>query len=55
MRVAIVHDYLNQCGGAEKVLAVLAEIFPQAPIYTLFYDEKKTRGYFANRVKKPVF
>ncbi|MEK7624620.1 MAG: glycosyltransferase [Patescibacteria group bacterium] len=55
MRVAIVHDYLNQCGGAEKVLAVLAEIFPQAPIYTLFYDEKKTRGYFANRVKKTSF
>lgn len=55
MRVAIVHDYLNQCGGAERVLAVLAEIFPQAPIYTLFYDEKKTRGYFANRVKKTSF
>ena len=55
MKIALLHDYLNQCGGGEKVLEVLAEIFPQAPIYTLFYDEKKTRGYFANRVKKTSF
>jgi len=54
-KVALMHDYLNQCGGAERVLEVLAEIFPEAPIYTLFYDEKKTRGYFANRVKKTSF
>ncbi len=54
-KVALMHDYLNQCGGAENVLRVLTEIFPEAPIYTLFYDEKKTRGYFANRVKKTSF
>ncbi|MFA5083973.1 MAG: glycosyltransferase [Candidatus Paceibacterota bacterium] len=55
MKTALTHDYLNQCGGAENVLRVLAEIFPEAPIYTLFYDEKKTRGYFKNRVKKTSF
>ena len=31
------HDYLNQYGGAEKVLEVFTEIFPDAPIYTLVY------------------
>lgn len=44
MKVALVHDYLNQLGGAEKVLAALAEIFPSAPIYTLLCDPKRTRG-----------
>ena len=37
-RIAIVHDYLNQLGGAERVLEVLHEIFPAAPIYTSLYD-----------------
>ncbi len=37
MRVAIVHDWLNQVGGAESVLEVLKEIYPQAPIYTSIY------------------
>lgn len=37
MRVAIVHDWLNQNGGAERVLEVLHEMFPQAPIYTSLY------------------
>ncbi len=34
MRVALVHDYLNQYGGAERVLEVLHDLFPQAPIFT---------------------
>lgn len=37
MRIAIIHDYLNQMGGAENVLLTLHEIFPEAPIYTSFY------------------
>ncbi len=37
-RVALVHDYLNQAGGAEKVVEVLTEMFPGAPIYTSVYD-----------------
>lgn len=37
MRVAIVHDYLAQMGGAEKVVEVLHEMFPEAPVYTSVY------------------
>jgi glycosyltransferase involved in cell wall biosynthesis len=37
VQVALVHDYLNQMGGAEKVLLVLHDLFPQAPIYTSIY------------------
>jgi len=36
-RVALVHDWLTGRRGGEKVLEVLAEIFPQAPIFTLFH------------------
>jgi glycosyltransferase involved in cell wall biosynthesis len=35
-KVALVHDWLTGQRGGEKVLEVLAEIFPRAPIYTLF-------------------
>lgn len=38
MKIALVHDYLKQDGGAEKVLSVLQEIWPEAPTYTLFFD-----------------
>ncbi len=55
MRVALVHDYLNQIGGAERVLKVLTEMFPKAPIYTLLYDKKKMRGMFADRDIKTSF
>ena len=37
-RVAIVHDFLLQMGGAEKVVEVLHEMFPNAPIYTSAFD-----------------
>lgn len=36
LRVALVHDYLKEFGGAERVLRVLAEMWPEAPIYTAF-------------------
>src|SRR3989344_490116 len=39
MKVALVHDYLNEFGGAERVLLALSEIWPKAPIYTAFYKE----------------
>ena len=38
MRVALVHDYLNQYGGAERVLEVLHNLFPDAPVFTSLYD-----------------
>lgn len=37
MRVALVHDYLKEYGGAERVLETLHEIYPDAPVYTLVY------------------
>lgn len=46
LRVALVHDYMTQFGGAERVLHVLHNIFPQAPIYTLFSDHELTDVYF---------
>lgn len=42
MKVALVHDYLVQDGGAERVLLALHELFPAAPIFTLFHDKKTT-------------
>ena len=37
-RTALVHDWLNQQGGAENVLAELHGMFPSAPVFTSFYD-----------------
>jgi hypothetical protein len=37
-RVAIVHDYLIQMGGAEQVVAAMHRAFPQAPLYTSVVD-----------------
>ena len=37
MKVALVHDYLKEYGGAERVLEALHDIFPDAPIYTSVY------------------
>jgi len=55
MKVALVHDYLNQYGGAERVLEAFCQIFPKAPIYTLFYDAKGTGFAFKNRRIKTSF
>lgn len=55
MKVALVHDYLNQRGGGERVLDVLMEMFPQAPIYTLLHDKEKTAGAYAERVAGTSF
>src|SRR5215211_5961339 len=40
MKVALVHDYLNQYGGAERVLEALHDIFPQSPVFTSIYAPK---------------
>jgi glycosyltransferase involved in cell wall biosynthesis len=46
MQVAIVHDYLNQYGGAERVLEALHELFPDAPVYTSLYDPEAMPDHF---------
>jgi glycosyltransferase involved in cell wall biosynthesis len=51
MKIALVHDYLIQDGGAEKVLEVLQEIWPSAPTYTLFFDPKKIPTFAGRDIK----
>jgi len=55
MKIALVIDFLTQLGGAEKVLEVLHEIYPEAPVYTLVYDEETTRGKFSSYQIKTSF
>src|SRR5690242_9466928 len=44
--MALVHDYLNQYGGAERVLEVLHTLFPRAPVYTSIYAPKSMPAHF---------
>lgn len=46
MKIALVHELLTIKGGAERVLRILADMFPDAPIYTLLYDEQKMGDWF---------
>ena len=45
MRIALVHDSLTQLGGAERVLDVLHEMFPKAPVFTLVFSDKLKEKY----------
>jgi glycosyltransferase involved in cell wall biosynthesis len=49
IRLAIVHDYLIQMGGAERVVSVMAEAFPNARIYTSITDTSRLLPEFAGR------
>lgn len=40
MKIAIVHDQIQEFGGAERVLVALKQIFPQADVFTSFYNPK---------------
>ena len=53
MKVAIVHDYIKEFGGAERVLEALCEIYPDAPIYTVFVD-KSSSAYAHFKDKKII-
>jgi glycosyltransferase involved in cell wall biosynthesis len=44
-KIALVHDYLIQDGGAEKVLEVFHRIWPSAPTHVLFFDKKKMKRF----------
>ncbi len=46
MKIALVHEFLNQLGGAEKVLENFLEIWPDATIHVVLYDKDKTDGRF---------
>ncbi len=46
MRIALIHDYLNQYGGAERVLEVLHDLYPDAPVYTSLFDPATMPRHF---------
>jgi glycosyltransferase involved in cell wall biosynthesis len=48
-RIALAHDYLLVLRGAERTFAAMADVWPEAPIFTLLYDEEGTGGRFAGR------
>jgi glycosyltransferase involved in cell wall biosynthesis len=48
-RVALVHDYLIQDGGGERVLQAFQELYPDAPTFTLFHDPERAHKGFRGR------
>lgn len=55
MKVALVHDFLIKLGGAERVLKIFAELYPDAPIYTLLYREDVCGKVFSPQRVCPSF
>ncbi len=49
MKLAIVHDFLNQFGGAERVVGYFSKIFPEVPIYTSIYFAGDTFDLFKDK------
>ena len=54
-RVALVHDFLLDLRGAERVFVELCAMWPDAPIFTAVYDEQGTDGRFSNRTVHTSF
>ncbi|MBU3935235.1 glycosyltransferase [Patescibacteria group bacterium] len=54
-KVALFYDWLNQWGGAERVLLDILKIFPNAPVYTLVHDPDKTTWLPSNTKIIPSF
>ena len=53
--MALVHDFLLDVRGAERVFIELCRMWPEAPIYTAVYDEEGTEGRFADRTVHSSF
>lgn len=51
MKTALVHDYLKEIGGAERVLLALHEMFPEAPVYTA-YKFPEYWGHYRDELEK---
>ena len=47
MKVAIIHDWLTNMGGAERVVLALHELFPSAPVFTIVHNPDKLPPEFA--------
>jgi len=48
-RVALIHDFLLDLRGAERVFAAICDRWPEADVFTAVYDEAGTEGRFAHR------
>jgi glycosyltransferase involved in cell wall biosynthesis len=48
LKLALVHDWLNQIGGAEDVLVSLVQQYPQSPIYTSIYAPELMPSFYKN-------
>lgn len=55
MKIALIHDHLAQDGGAERVLKIFKEMFPQAPIFVLVFDKKHTNDFFIGQEIRTSF
>jgi len=55
LRVALVHDFLLDLRGAERVFLELCRMWPGAPVFTTVYDEAGTKGRFADRDLRTSF
>jgi glycosyltransferase involved in cell wall biosynthesis len=54
-RVALVHDFLLDLRGAERVFATMCDAWPDADVFTAVYDEEGTEGRFAERSPRTSF
>jgi glycosyltransferase involved in cell wall biosynthesis len=54
-KVAIVHDYLTQRGGAERVVLSMMAAFPEAPVFTALYQQDGTFPEFASHDVRPLW
>lgn len=55
MKIAIIHEMLIKLGGAERVIKKLLEMYPEADLYTLFHDSKKTDEWFKGQKIRTSF
>ena len=51
--IALVHDYLLVLRGAERTFAAMADLWPDAPVFTLLYDPEMTMGRFDGHQIRP--
>src|ERR1044072_323470 len=54
-RVALVHDFLLDLRGAERVFAAICDTWPEADVYTAVYDDRGTEGRFAGPPPRTSF
>jgi len=55
VKIALVHDWLNQRGGAEDVLEALVGLYPEAPIYTSLYDPQAMPPFYREWDIRPLW